>query len=95
MTGANTVKGRNIARDPRIAISVDLEAPPYSFALVEGTAATSEDLETMLPLSIKIAERYIPRDAAEEFGRRNAVAGELLIRLTPAKITAVADLADD
>jgi hypothetical protein len=33
-------------------------------------------------------------DRAEEFGRRNGVPGELLVRLRPTHIVAVADLAD-
>lgn len=94
MTGSTTVKGRNIARDPRIAVTVDLEEMPYSFVLVEGTAVTSDDVETTLPWSRRIADRYVAAEMAEEFARRNAVPGELLVRLTPSKITAVADLTD-
>ncbi len=33
-------------------------------------------------------------DRAEEFGRRNGVPGELLVRITPTKVIAEADLAD-
>ena len=86
MTGAKTVKGRSLAGDPRIALTVDLEKPPYAFVAVEGTVTISEDLETMLPLSIAIGRRYMGDERGEEFGRRNAVPGELLIRLTPSKI---------
>ena len=32
-------------------------------------------------------------DAAERFGERNAVPGELLVRITPTKIVAQADIA--
>jgi hypothetical protein len=46
----------------------------------------------MLPLSIAIAKRYVPAEQAEEFGRRNAVEGELLLRLRPEKTIAVDDL---
>jgi hypothetical protein len=46
----------------------------------------------MLPLSIAIARRYVGEELAEEFGRRNAVEGELLMRLRPEKFVAVADL---
>jgi hypothetical protein len=92
MTGADTVKGRSLARDPRLSLVVDLEEPPYSFVMVEGTATLSEDLESMLPLSIAIARRYVGEDQAEAFGRRNAVAGELLVRMRPSKIVAIADL---
>jgi hypothetical protein len=33
-------------------------------------------------------------DRAEEYGRRNGVAGELLVRVRPRHIVAVAELAD-
>src|ERR1700761_3344390 len=79
MTGADTVKGRSLARDPRVALTVDLEEPPYAFVTVEGTVTISEDLETMLPLSIAIGRRYMGDERGEEFGRRNAVPGELLL----------------
>jgi PPOX class probable F420-dependent enzyme len=92
MTGANTVKGRTLRRDPRAALTVDLEEPPYAFVMVEGSVSISEDLEEMLPLSIAIARRYVDAAEAEQYGRRNAVAGELLVRLRPDKIVAVADL---
>jgi PPOX class probable F420-dependent enzyme len=88
MTGENTVKAKAIRRDPRVALSVDLPEPPYAFVLVEGAATVSSDLEAMLPWSIKIAERYMGADKAEDFGRRNAVDGELLVRLHPEKVTA-------
>jgi PPOX class probable F420-dependent enzyme len=94
MTGADTVKGKAIQRDPRVAISVDDEQPPFAFAIIEGTVTISRDLDEMLPLSIAIARRYMGEDAAEQFGRRNAVEGELLLRLTRTKVTAMADIAD-
>ncbi len=92
MTGANTVKGRSLARDPRLSLVVDLEEPPYAFVMVEGTATLSDDLAAMLPLSIAIARRYVAPDQAEQFGRRNAVEGELLVRVTPTKVVGLADL---
>lgn len=93
MTGADTVKGKSLRRDPRAAMAVDLERPPYAFVLVEGAVELSDDLAEMLPWSIAIAERYMGKEQAEQFGRRNAVAGELLVRLRPSRIVAVDDLA--
>lgn len=40
-TGRGTVKGRRIRRDPRVALVVDDETPPYAYVLVEGTVETS------------------------------------------------------
>lgn len=92
MTGANTVKGRSLRRDPRAALTVDLEEPPYAFVMVQGSVELSTDLDEMLPASIAIARRYVDPSQAEAFGRRNAVEGELLVRLRPDKTVAVADL---
>jgi PPOX class probable F420-dependent enzyme len=94
MTGANTVKGRAMLRDPRVALSVDDENPPYAFAIIEGTVSISRDLDEMLPLSIAIARRYMGDERAEQYGRRNAVDGELLLRLNRLKVSAVADISD-
>jgi PPOX class probable F420-dependent enzyme len=88
MTGANTVKGRAMLRDPRVALSVDDENPPYAFAIIEGTVSISRDLDEMLPLSIAIARRYMGNERAEQYGRRNAVEGELLLRLQRLRVSA-------
>jgi PPOX class probable F420-dependent enzyme len=92
MTGEDTVKGKSLRRDPRVSLAVDLEEPPYAFVMVEGRVTVSEDLDEMLPLSIAIAKRYVPAEQAEDYGRRNAVKGELLVRLRPDKTVAVDDL---
>jgi PPOX class probable F420-dependent enzyme len=65
MTGANTVKGKAMLRDPRVALLVDDERPPFAFATIEGTVSISRDLDEMLPLSIAIARRYMGDDLAE------------------------------
>ena len=95
MTGADTLKGRAISRDQRVALLVDDERPPFAFALIEGTVTLSMDLDEMLPVSIAIARRYVGDDLAERYGHRNAVPGELLVRLHRKRITAVAGVADE
>ena len=49
----------------------------------------------MLPWSIRIAGRYMGEDQAEAYGRRNAVSGELLVRLRPRRIASEAGVAAD
>lgn len=93
-TGRDTVKGRNLARDARVALSVDDQTPPYSFVTLFGTVTLSDDLEEMLPWAIKIGERYMGADMAEQFGRRNAVEGELLVRVRVAKQIAQKDVSN-
>jgi PPOX class probable F420-dependent enzyme len=92
MTGAETVKGKALRREGRAAISVDLETPPYAFVLVEGSVTLSTDLDEMLPLSIRIARRYMGEENAESFGARNAVSGELLVRLHLDRVLAYDDV---
>ena len=91
-TGRQTAKGRAIARDPRLVLCVDLEEPPYGFVQVQGTATVSEDPGALLYSATAIGARYMGSDRAEEFGRRNAVPGELLVRLRPPKVVAVMDM---
>ena len=94
MTGAETVKGRNLRRDPRAGLCVDDERPPFSFVTIDGTVEISEDLTEMLHWSTLIGGRYMGAEQAESYGARNAVAGELLIRLRPNHLVSAADLAE-
>jgi PPOX class probable F420-dependent enzyme len=87
-TGKNTAKGRALFRDPRAAICVDLEQPPYAFVQVQGVAALSEDPADLLAAATAIGARYMGPERAAEFGRRNAVPGELVVRLRPVKVVA-------
>ncbi len=94
MTGQGTVKGKNMRRDPRVTLCIDDENPPYAYIMVEGTVEFSDNLDEMLPWSTKIAARYMGENKADEYGKRNAVAGELLVRLTPTKVIFQQDVAD-
>lgn len=93
-TSADTLKGKAIRRDPRVCLCVDDERPPFSFVIVEGEVEISEDLDEMLVWAARIGGRYMGAENAEAFGRRNAVPGELLVRLRPAKVAARAGIAD-
>jgi PPOX class probable F420-dependent enzyme len=93
-TGANTVAGRNLARDPRVTLSVDDPHPPFAFVLVEGTAELITDPDVLLESATEIAARYVGPARAEDFGKRNGVPGELLVRITPSKIVALRDMTD-
>ena|SRR5436190_9836995 len=93
-TGAKTVKGRTLARDPRLALCVDDERPPFSFVLIDGRAEIVDDLDEVRRWATVIGGRYMGADRAEEYGARNGVPGELLIRVHPEKVTSAKDLAD-
>lgn len=93
-TGEKSVKGLNMQRDKRVCLCVDDETPPYAYVMIEGTVEMSANLDEMLRWSTIIGGRYMGQDRAEEFGKRNAVPGELLVRLTPTKVIFLKDIAD-
>jgi PPOX class probable F420-dependent enzyme len=92
MTGGDTVRGRALRRDGRASMLVDDERPPYAYVRVDGHAVVSEDLDEMRPWSRALGARYMGEEAADAFGERNAVPGELLVRLVADRIVAVAEV---
>ena len=87
-TYKDTAKGRSLVRDPRISLCVDLEEPPYAFVQIQGDAELSEDPAEVVRTATTIAARYVGPGLAEEFGRRNGVPGELVVRVRPTKVVA-------
>ncbi|WP_119069274.1 PPOX class F420-dependent oxidoreductase [Rubrobacter indicoceani] len=95
MTGRDTVKGHAIRREGRVALAVDDPNPPFAFATLEGDTEYEDcgDIpEKALEWSTKIAARYVGEQKADEFGRRNAVAGELLVRVRVTKAASSNDM---
>ncbi|MGV9628212.1 PPOX class F420-dependent oxidoreductase [Streptomyces sp. NPDC003487] len=93
-THQETVKGRNLARDGRVALCVDDDRPPFHFVVLQGRARLSEDLDELRGWAARIGGRYMGEDRAEEFGARNGVPGELLVRVTVDKVLAQKAIAD-
>lgn len=85
-TGETVVKARNIRHDARVSLCADDERPPFSFVRVDGVATLSNNQEELLYWATRIAGRYMGADLAEAYGKRNAVEGELLVRITPTRI---------
>ncbi len=93
-TGKETAKGRAIVRDPRVVMTVDDPRPPYSFVQIQGIASVSEDPQELLDIATRTGGRYMGADRADEFGRRNGVPGELVVRITPTKVRHAFELAN-
>ena len=93
-TGSGTVKGRNMARDPRVTLCVQDDRAPFSFVVVEGTAQLSDDLDEVRSWAARIGGRYMGAHRAEEYAARNGVPGELLVRVTPTRLVGVRDVAE-
>ncbi len=94
-TGKTSVKGKNLLREPQVMISVDDEQPPFAFVLLEGKADVAElpPLELM-PWTTRIASRYVAPGEADAYGKRNAVEGELFVRVPLTKVIAHKGIAD-
>jgi PPOX class probable F420-dependent enzyme len=92
-TGRDSAKGRALARDPRVVICVDDPHPPYSFVQVQGLASVQDGAEDLLEIATRIGGRYMGADRADEIGRRNAVPGELVVRVRPTKVVSAFNVA--
>jgi PPOX class probable F420-dependent enzyme len=93
MTSADTIKGKAIARDARVAICFDDEQPPFSFVLVRGTATTDADPDELLRWATRIGGRYMGADQADAYGRRNSVPPEMIVRVHIDEVVAKVDVA--
>ena len=93
-TGEKTVKGRNLARTGRASLCVDDDRPPFSFVVLEGAVEINADVAEVRRWATRIGGRYMGRERAEEYGLRNGVAGELVVRLRPEQTVSARDLAD-
>ncbi|MFD3309287.1 PPOX class F420-dependent oxidoreductase [Streptomyces sp. NPDC058694] len=93
-TAKTTVKGRNLARDGRVAVCVDDDRPPFAYVVLQGRARISEDLDELRLWAGRIGGRYMGEERAEEFGARNGVPGELLVRVRIEKVLAEGGVAN-
>jgi PPOX class probable F420-dependent enzyme len=91
-TAKTTAKGKAMHRDPRVVLTVDDPHPPYAFVQVPGVAELDEDPGALLDTATRIAARYVGADRAAEFGHRNGVPGELIVRITPTKVITAFDI---
>jgi len=92
-TGGESLKYKNMKRDPRVSITIDDQTPPYSYVMIEGTVSFSEDPGELLYWATRIGGRYMGEDQAEAYGKRNSTPGEVIVRITPLKVSAFADVA--
>lgn len=81
-------------RDARVCLCVDDDSPPFAFVIVEGTVTLSDDLEALRHWATRIGGRYMGRELAEAYGKRNGVPGELLVQVTPTKVLAQTNISD-
>jgi PPOX class probable F420-dependent enzyme len=93
-TGAETVKGRNLARDGRATLCVQDDQPPFSFAMLEGRVELIDEPSQVHDWAGRIGARYMGADRTQEFADRNGVPGELLVRFHVERAVTARDVAD-
>ncbi|NUL06658.1 PPOX class F420-dependent oxidoreductase [Streptomyces lunaelactis] len=93
-TGKDSVKGRTLIRDGRLAICVDDDQAPFSFVVINGRAKVSEDTPQVRDWATRIAARYVGEDRAAEYGVRNGGPGSLLVRVSINRVLAVRGISD-
>lgn len=92
MTWHASVKAANMRRDARVAICVDDETFPFAWARLDGIASFHD--ADLVHWATETCRRYVGDDRAAEYGVRNGVAGELVVRVQPTNMTGRTDIAD-
>lgn len=87
-THGASIKARALGRDPRLSVCVDDQTPPFSYAMIQAQASLVDDLGEIRKWATVIGGRYMGADRAEEFGARNGVPGEYLVRARITKVIA-------
>ena len=87
LTHEDTIKGRSLRRDGRVSICVDVMEPPFHFARIDGEVSSlttyDDDPEALRHWATETCRRYVGDDRADEFGARNGVPGEMVVRIRP------------
>jgi PPOX class probable F420-dependent enzyme len=91
-TSSRSVKARNMARDPRLAVAVDDEAPPFAFVSIMGRAELIERPDDFLDWTTRIATRYVGAGRGPEMGRLYVEMDDLLVRVRIDSFTARAEM---
>jgi len=92
-SNSGSAKARHLARDPRIAVCVDDERPPFAFVAIRGTATLHPNPPDLLAWTTRIASRYLTGADADEAGRRYADIDDLIVRIRVDHALGYADVA--
>lgn len=87
-TAETSAKAKALRADPRVSFVVDLEEPPYGFVKVDGAVEFSDEPDEIHRIATIIGGRYMGAERAQEFGDRNGVPGELILRIRPETVRA-------
>jgi hypothetical protein len=76
------------------AVCVDDDRFPFAFVSIRGRARVERRTPSgLLPWTTRISRRYVGDDRADVYGRRNAVEGGVLVRVSLDHVVAVKNVA--
>ncbi|MFD5428620.1 PPOX class F420-dependent oxidoreductase [Streptomyces sp. NPDC127084] len=79
-TWHESLKYKSLRRDPRFSLCVDDQEPPFSYVMLECTARLTDDPGDLALWAARIGARYMGEARGREYGERNSVPGEYLVR---------------
>ncbi len=86
LTREDSLKAKNMRSNPQVSLLVDTESMPFDWARIDGTATFDDDPEQLLYWATETCRRYVGDDLADQYGRRNGVPGELVVRVRPTRL---------
>jgi len=93
-TWHTSVKGRNLARTGQASLSLDDMSGGSSCVAIEGKVTIDPDPAQSQLWAAKLGGKYMGKDRAEEFGKRNGVPGEVVCRLRPSRMSGMRGITD-
>jgi PPOX class probable F420-dependent enzyme len=93
-TAGDSAKARHIEANPMVSVCVDDERFPFAFVSVTGRARIEQLAPPeMLTWTTRLSLRYVGAERADEYGRRNAVEGAVLVHVALHHVVAVDNVA--
>jgi PPOX class probable F420-dependent enzyme len=95
-TGHDSLKANNMICEPRVCICVDDQIPPFSFVKIDEVAEINQKppRNEILKWATRTAERYMGKNNADSYGKRNSEEGELLVRIKRIRIVAEKNISE-
>lgn len=93
-TDGDSAKARHLEENPHVGVCVDDEHFPFAFVSIRGRARVERPSpKALLAWATRLSRRYVGEDRAEEYGRRNATEGGVLVRVSLDQVLAEKDIA--
>ena len=77
MAGANSVKFRNVRRNPKVSLSIGTDQRPYKYVVLEGDGRITDD--NLAQVIERIASRYRGPEMGRAYARDLIAAGEIRV----------------